>query len=74
MLKVVMLGFVACTLTSCMWMASTPSGVREFYRGQTGLVVTGKSKPNVVDDYNKTERFTEEQKTFRLQLKGGSSE
>lgn len=69
-MKVLACGVIASSLTSCMWMASTPSGIREFYRGNNGLVTTGKAKPNELDEYHKTQRYTEEQKTLRIRLGG----
>lgn len=56
----------------CVVTAGTPSGIREYSRGLNGLVVTGKSKPNTLDEYFKTERHTEEQKTIRIRLSSAS--
>lgn len=69
-MRLVWIGVMVSTLSSCMWMASTPSGIREFYRGNNGLVVTGKARPNEADEYNNTERYTEQQKTMRITLGG----
>jgi hypothetical protein len=38
------------------------------YRLLDDYNTTGKAEPNVLDEYNKTERYTEEQKTLRIQL------
>jgi PBP1b-binding outer membrane lipoprotein LpoB len=62
--------------TGCHMMLSTPSGVREFYRGQNGLVVTGKSAANVADEYHITQRETdmtgvEKLKAQLEQMRGG---
>lgn len=57
---------VATSVTNCHIMASTPSGIREFYRGQNGLVVTGKSAPNIEDEYHKTQRATDSNSLDRL--------
>lgn len=49
----------------------TPSGVREIGRWQNGLVVTGKAQPNQLDEYHKTQRHDDEQRTIRVTF-GGS--
>jgi hypothetical protein len=71
MKRLIVVGFLVSTLSSCMLTASTPSGIREFYRGQTGLVTTGKSKPNVEDEYHKTQRHAETENTVRITLGKG---
>ena len=54
--------------SGCVVTAGTPSGIREYSRGLNGLVVTGKSKPNTIDEYFKTERQTEMEKTNRYRF------
>lgn len=68
-MKVLVVGVVASSLSSCTWVASTPSGIREFYRGNNGLVTTGKSKPNVADEYHITQRATDRTSLELLQTK-----
>ena len=67
--KVVVLLIAVGSLSSCMWTASTPSGLREFYRGQTGLVVTGKASPDSDDTYHKTQRATDGNALEALMMK-----
>lgn len=61
-----------------MGMMSTPSGIREFYRGQNGLVTTGKASPDKDDAYHKTQRATDSNSLDRLLaelgMKGGNNE
>jgi len=73
-LKLTVLAAGTLSLSSCMMVAATPSGIREFARGQNGLVVTGKSAPNKLDEYHKTQRFAEEQGTLRIRLGNQSEE
>lgn len=75
-MRLLLIGCIASTLTSCVWTASTPSGIREFYRGQNGLVTTGKAKPNVVDEYHRTQRATDVNSLDRLlsELNGGAAD
>jgi hypothetical protein len=77
MKKVVILAVGTLLLLSgCMWQLGTPSGYREIHRGMNGLVVTGKSKPNVADEYHKTQRATDatslEALERKLELLGAS--
>lgn len=62
---------VSC-LSGCHVMMSTPSGIREFGRYQNGLVVTGKSAPNVIDEYHTTQKETDltSLEKLKLQLEG----
>lgn len=69
--KIVLLGIAVASLSSCMGMVSTPSGIREFYRGQNGLVTTGKASPDVDDAYHKTQRATDMTSLERLQAELG---
>jgi (2Fe-2S) ferredoxin len=65
-----LLSLTAC-LTACtdgMILAATPNGVREFYRGQNGLITTGKSAPNVADEYHSTQRATDRTSLELLQM------
>lgn len=66
MKKVTLIGLAMCALPSCTWVASTPSGIREWYRGQNGLVTTGKARPNEADEYHTTQKMYEQQRTLRL--------
>lgn len=69
MRKILTLVIITGSLSSCMLTASTPSGIKEFYRGQTGLVVTGKAKPNTDDSYHQTQRATDYNSLQALQTK-----
>lgn len=59
-------------LTGCHVMMSTPSGIREYGRYQNGQIVTGKSAPNVADEYHITQRDTDltSLEKLKLQLEG----
>ena len=60
------IAIVAVTsLSGCHIMASTPSGIREFYRGNNGLIVTGKADANKPDEYHNTQKHQETNKTIR---------
>jgi len=45
-----------------MALVSTPNGLREFYRGQNGLVVTGKATSDKDDAYHRGQRWFDETK------------
>lgn len=60
--------YLLLSAQGCVVTAGTPSGIREYSRGLNGLVVTGKSKPNALDEYFKTERHTESEKTSRYRF------
>lgn len=51
---------VAVGVSGCMAMMSTPSGIREWYRGQNGLVVTGKATADKDDAYHRGQRWYDE--------------
>lgn len=72
MIAVGLLGIAS--LTGCYATISTPSGLREHHRGLNGLVTTGKSAPNKLDEYHKTQRFDEEQKTLRIRFNSATGE
>jgi len=62
-------------LTSCadimpsgMIIAGSSEGIREFGRAQNGLITTGKSAPNVADEYHSTQRATDRTSLELLQL------
>lgn len=50
MKKVILLA-ITLSLCNCTALVSTPSGLREWYRGQNGLITQGKSKPNTPTGY-----------------------
>ena len=63
---VVGIAIVAVTsLSGCHIMASTPSGIREFYRGNNGLISTGKATPDILDPYHRTQQHQDTNKTIR---------
>jgi len=53
---------VAVGVSGCMALVSTPNGLREFYRGQNGLVVTGKATSDKDDAYHRGQRWFDETK------------
>jgi uncharacterized membrane protein AbrB (regulator of aidB expression) len=67
-MKVLAVGVVTSSLCSCGMVLGTPSGIKQMGQTLTGLNVTAKSRPNELDEYHKTQRYEEEQKTLRIQL------
>ena len=66
MKRLMTVAFATSFLCSCQWTFSTPSGLREHYRGLNGLTVP---KATAKDDpYHELQRVQEEQRTLRLQL------
>jgi hypothetical protein len=59
---------VAFVVSGCMALVATPNGVREFYRGQNGLVVTGKATADKDDSYHRGQRWFDERSTLKLQV------
>jgi surfactin synthase thioesterase subunit len=68
MIVLLAVGLSCGALTGCHITASTPSGLREYHRGLNGLVVTGKSAPNTLDEYHKTQRETDRTSLELLQM------
>ena len=66
-MKVMLIGFAACALTSCVWQASTPSGIRELNKGYVGLASVNRQDT----PFHELEREVEKQKTLRIQFSGG---
>jgi hypothetical protein len=48
---------------------STPSGLRENHTGEVGAISAIRDRND--DPYHELQRYKEEQKTLRIQLRGG---
>ena len=59
LLKVVSVTLAVTALTGCHATFSTPSGIRENWRGVNGTITTGKASPDVMDAYHQTQQETD---------------
>lgn len=55
-------------MPSGMIVAGSTNAIREYHRGQNGLVVTGKSAPNMADEYHTTQKATDRTSLELLQM------
>ena len=64
MVRLMLIGFAVSTLSSCMWMATTPSGIRAMTEHNSSLATVGEQD----SPHYELRRLEEQQKTLRVQL------